>query len=203
MESGVVSKKLFALGRVFCYITGMDFSTTRPPLDHEFWMRCALGFAETAAAKGEIPVGAVVVHHPLNVAPKVIGEGYNLREATSDPTAHAEIVALRQAAGVLKQWRLIDCTLYVTLEPCSMCAGALTQSRLTRLVYGCRDPKAGAVHSLYTLCNDARLPHRLEVVEGVLAVECAGVLKSFFAARRKPLSRGSNPAAIEPPAPIG
>jgi tRNA(adenine34) deaminase len=165
-------------------------------LDHDFWMREALALAQQAAEAGEIPVGAVVVHHPrtvegasaavqaMPVLPRIIGRGYNRREADDDPTAHAEVVAMREAGRALGSWRLIDCTLYVTLEPCPMCAGAMVQARLPRLVYGCTDPKAGAVTTLYSLCTDPRLNHRLEVVGDVLAEPCAAALKSFFARRR-------------------
>lgn len=154
-------------------------------LDHLHWMREALAMARLAAEKGEIPVGAVVVHHPPAGVPGAIGHGYNLREMRDDPTAHAEVVAMREAGAFLQSWRLLDCTLYVTLEPCPMCAGAMVQARLPRVVYGCGDPKAGAVDTLYQLCTDARLNHRLEVVRGVLAEECAGELKAFFAQRRR------------------
>ncbi len=150
----------------------------------EQWMTEALALAQQAAAAGEIPVGAIIVHHPASTPPRIIGQGYNRREAEHDPSAHAEIVAMRQAGQALGTWRLNDCTLYVTLEPCPMCAGALVQARLDRLVYGCPDPKAGAVDTLYQLCTDPRLNHRLQVVSGILADECAALLKSFFASRR-------------------
>jgi len=152
--------------------------------DHEHWMRQALQLAHEAAAQDEIPVGAIIVHHPENAQPRIIGQGFNRREAHHDPSAHAEIVAMRQAGQALNHWRLLDCTLYVTLEPCPMCAGALVQSRLPRLVYACRDPKAGAVDSLFQLCTDPRLNHRLEILSGILAEESATLLREFFAARR-------------------
>jgi tRNA(adenine34) deaminase len=168
--------------------------------DHLLWMREALTLAADAGARGEIPVGAIVVHHPAVGETRIIGRGHNRRETDADPSAHAEIVAMREAGKALGHWRLLDCTLYVTLEPCPMCAGALVQSRLTRLVYGCRDPKAGAVDSLFTLCTDPRLNHRLEVVSDVLAEEAAALLKTFFAARRKPASPSSPlPPLISPP----
>jgi tRNA(adenine34) deaminase len=150
------------------------------------WMREALGLAAAAAGQGEIPVGALVVYREGGAGGmgQVIGRGYNRREAEDDPTAHAEIVAMREAGKNLKSWRLLGCTLYVTLEPCPMCAGAMVQARLPRVVYGCGDPKAGAVDTLYQLCTDVRLNHRMEVVRGVLAEECAGALKVFFAERR-------------------
>lgn len=158
----------------------------------EYWMRRALDLARQAAGVGEIPVGAIIVHHPGapgetvggQVSGTIIGQGFNRREMNCDPTAHAEIVALRQAGQALGQWRLLDCTMYVTLEPCPMCAGALVNARLPRLVYGCGDPKTGAVASLYQLCTDPRLNHRLEVVPGVLAEEARALLKAFFASRR-------------------
>ncbi len=154
-------------------------------LDHVAWMKEALALAETAAAAEEIPVGAIVVHHSEGTEPRIIGRGFNRREAEHDPSAHAEIVAMREAGRALASWRLIDCTLYVTLEPCPMCAGAMVQGRVSRVVYGCADPKAGAVQTLFRLCDDVRLNHRMEVVGGVLGEECGAVLKAFFAARRR------------------
>ena len=154
-------------------------------LDHGVWMGEALALAREAAERGEIPVGAVVVHHPEGAVPRVIGKGFNLREQEKDPSAHAEIVAMREAGRVLGLWRLLDCTLYVTLEPCPMCAGAMVQGRVERVVFGCTDPKAGAVTTLYQICSDPRLNHRVEVIGGVLAEECATVLREFFALRRK------------------
>ena len=154
----------------------------------EYWMHRALDLARQAAAVGEIPVGAIIVRSPQVAGDAehgtLIGQGFNRREAHCDPTAHAEIVALRQAGQTLGQWRLLDCTMYVTLEPCPMCAGALVNARLPRLVYGCNDPKAGAVASLYQLCTDPRLNHRIEVVSGVMADEASALLKAFFASRR-------------------
>jgi tRNA(adenine34) deaminase len=157
----------------------------------EAWMRLALTLANEAAARGEIPVGALVVHAPSGGAAgrvgekaHIVGRGFNLREAENDPSAHAEIVAMREAGRALGSWRLTDCTLYVTLEPCPMCAGAMVQGRVARVVYGCTDPKAGAVDTLYRLCSDERFNHRPQVTGGVLAAECAAVLKTFFAQRR-------------------
>jgi len=147
----------------------------------ESWMREAIAEARLALAKDEVPIGAVIVHDPTA---RVIGRGHNLRETKHDPTAHAELVAMREAAQALGHWRLIDCTLYVTLEPCPMCAGGVVNARIPRLVYGCDDPKAGAVRTLYQLCEDARLNHRVEITSGVLADECAGLLRSFFRAQR-------------------
>ncbi len=144
-------------------------------------MRLAL--AEAALASGpDVPVGAVV----LDAAGTVIARAANRREADGDPTAHAEIVALRAAAKAVGNWRLIGCTLVVTLEPCTMCAGAVTLARVDRLVFGAADPKAGAVGSLWDVVRDPRLNHRPEVVGGVLAAECGALLRAFFAARRSP-----------------
>lgn len=143
------------------------------------WMGLCLVWARQAAERGEVPVGAVVVD-----GGRVIGRGFNLREAEADPTAHAEVLALRAAGAATGRWRLPTATLYVTLEPCPMCAGALVNARVARLVYGCADPKAGAVDSLFGLVTDPRLNHRLEVRSGVRAAECAEVLQRFFRARR-------------------
>ncbi|MBW8702346.1 tRNA-specific adenosine deaminase [Streptomyces sp. MBT84] len=142
-------------------------------------MRLALDQAGLAVAGGDVPVGAVV----LSADGSVIGRGHNEREATGDPSAHAEILALRRAAAVLGEWRLPGCTLVVTLEPCTMCAGAVQQSRVDRLVYGARDEKAGAAGSLWDLVRDRRLNHRPEVIDGVLADECARMLTDFFRSR--------------------
>ncbi|MEU6365006.1 tRNA adenosine(34) deaminase TadA [Streptomyces sp. NPDC046931] len=142
-------------------------------------MRLALDEAGKAAEGGDVPVGAVV----LSADGSVLATGHNEREATGDPTAHAEILALRRAANALGEWRLSGCTLVVTLEPCTMCAGAVQQSRVDRLVYGARDDKAGAAGSLWDLVRDRRLNHRPEVVDGVLADRCAQLLTDFFRAR--------------------
>ncbi len=145
----------------------------------ETHVRRCLALAEEAAALGEVPVGALVVHDGV-----VVGEGFNRRELDRDPLAHAELRALAQAAARLGRWRLSGCTLYVTLEPCFMCAGALVNARVDRLVYGAADPKAGAVRSLGAVCDDARLNHRLQVVSGVLEAECGAALSAFFARLR-------------------
>jgi tRNA(adenine34) deaminase len=134
----------------------------------------------TAAARGDVPVGAVVT----GADGGIIARGRNRREADADPTAHAEIVAIREAARMLGTWRLAGCTLVVTLEPCTMCAGAVGAARLGRLVFGAADPKAGAVGSLWDVLRDRRLNHRPEVISGVLAAECGAVLREFFAERR-------------------
>ncbi len=143
-------------------------------------MREALREADAAIGTGDIPVGAVV----LDAGGTVVGRGRNRREADADPTAHAEVLALREAAAARGEWRLAGCTLVVTLEPCTMCAGAIGLSRLTRVVYGATDPKAGAVESLWDVLRDRRLNHRPEVISGVLAPECSAVLAQFFAAHR-------------------
>ncbi|MES9589360.1 tRNA adenosine(34) deaminase TadA [Streptomyces sp. NPDC007076] len=139
-------------------------------------MRRALAEADLAALAGDVPVGAVV----LGPDGTLLATGHNEREATGDPTAHAEVLALRRAATALGRWRLTGCTLVVTLEPCTMCAGALVQSRVDRVVYGARDEKAGAAGSLWDLVRDRRLNHRPEVIQGVLENECASLLTSFF-----------------------
>ena len=149
-----------------------------PLLNDEALMREALAEAELAGKAGDVPVGAVVV-----VGGAVIGRGRNRRQATGDPTAHAEIEALREAARVVGNWR-VEGTLYVTQEPCPMCAGALVNARVARLVYGCANPKAGAVATLYQIPTDTRLNHRMEVTSGVLADECARLLRAFFEALR-------------------
>jgi len=142
-------------------------------------MRRALALAARAAAAGEVPVGAVVYR-----GTQVLAEAHNLREAEQDPTAHAEVIALREAARRLGSWRLEGCTLAVTLEPCPMCAGALVNARVPRLVYGAADPKMGCVDTLHRLCTEPRFNHRLDVVSGVLAEECGQVLRDFFRERR-------------------
>ncbi len=141
----------------------------------------AIELARQAATLDEVPIGCVVV----DGGGEVIGRGFNRRETDADPTAHAEIVAMREAARRVGYWRLVDCTLVVTLEPCPMCAGAIVNARIGKVVYGCRDPKAGAIRTLYQLCDDPRLNHRAEVIEGVLAEECAEVLKEFFRKKRR------------------
>ncbi len=145
----------------------------------EVHMRTALSAAEAAGRFGEVPVGAVVV-----VRGEVVAVTHNRRETNNDPTAHAEILALRSAASVLASWRLVDADLYVTMEPCPMCAGAIVNARVRRVVYGCDDPKAGAVRTLFQLLDDQRLNHRVEVVPGVLGMESAALLKSFFSRLR-------------------
>lgn len=147
---------------------------------HESFMRLALGEAEQAMREDEVPIGAVIVHQD-----RVVAQAHNQREQLHDPTAHAEMIAITQAAESLRSWRLDGCTLYVTLEPCPMCAGAILQARIPTVVYGAADPKAGAVQSLYQLLNDARLNHRCEVVPGILAEPCGQILTQFFQAQRR------------------
>jgi len=147
--------------------------------DHNHFMAQAYAQAEAALAADEVPVGAVIVHQN-----RVIGAAHNGREQLRDPTAHAEMIAITQAAAGLDAWRLEGCTLYVTLEPCPMCAGAILQARIGTVVYGADDPKAGAVGSLFRLLDDSRLNHRAEVVAGVMAEPCGQILTDFFAAKR-------------------
>ncbi len=139
------------------------------------YMKMALAEARKAYQRAEVPIGAVVICND-----QVVGRGFNLREQTQDPTSHAEMIALREAAENEASWRLEDCQLYVTLEPCPMCAGAILQSRIKRLVYGASDPKAGAVRSLYQLLDDDRFNHQVEVEAGVMEAESAQLLKDFF-----------------------
>ncbi|GGX82637.1 tRNA-specific adenosine deaminase [Streptomyces minutiscleroticus] len=156
--------------------------TTAPDPVRDPWraaMRLALDEAAAAARGGDVPVGAVV----LAPSGAVLATGHNEREATGDPTGHAELLAIRRAAAALGGWRLTDCTLVVTLEPCTMCAGAIVQSRVDRVVYGARDEKAGAAGSLWDVVRDRRLNHRPEVIAGVLDEECARALTDFFRGR--------------------
>ena len=139
----------------------------------------AIRQAQAAAAEDEVPVGAVIFRDG-----KILAQAHNGREQLRDPTAHAEMLAITQAASSLADWRLEGCTLYVTLEPCPMCAGAIVLARIPRVVFGATDPKAGAVRSLYRLLDDPRLNHRCEIVEGVMAQECGALLTEFFAAKR-------------------
>jgi tRNA(adenine34) deaminase len=140
-----------------------------------FFMQVAMAEAEIAKNLGEVPIGAVIVHDG-----EIVGRGHNLRETSNDPTTHAEMVATRQAAEKIGHWRLLDTTLYVTLEPCVMCMGAMILARIPRLVYACRDPRAGAVGSIYDFSRDERFNHKVEVTEGVLDTECSQLLRGFF-----------------------
>jgi tRNA(adenine34) deaminase len=148
--------------------------------DDLYWMGIALREAQKAADRGEVPIGAVVVGDGA-----VLGRGHNLREARQDPAAHAEMIAIRQAARKKKSWRLTGTALYVTLEPCIMCMGAILLARVERVVFGCLDPKGGAAGSLYDLSDDRRLNHRVAVTAGVREAECAAILSDFFAALRR------------------
>ncbi len=154
---------------------------------HEDFMLLAIEQAHKAASMDEVPIGAVIVCDG-----KVVAVAHNERESSKDPTAHAEIVALRRAGEFLGRWNLSGCTMYVTLEPCPMCAGALVAARVDTLVYGTADPKAGAVHTLYTITTDERLNHRLKVVSGVLENECSNVLKEFFRSLREKKKQAKN-----------
>lgn len=144
------------------------------------WMRLALREAKKAKKYQEVPIGCVLVKDN-----QLVAKGYNLKESLPTPIGHAEIITLHRGAKRLKQWRLLDCTLYVTLEPCVMCAGALIQSRIKRLVFGAKDPKGGAITSLYQVANDPRLNHSIKFTEGVLSEECGLLLSSFFKEKRK------------------
>jgi tRNA(adenine34) deaminase len=143
-------------------------------------MQLALTEARRALEHDDVPIGAIVAR----TDGRVIGRGHNERELRNDPTAHAEVIALREAAAEVGSWRVLDCTLVVTLEPCAMCAGAVVLARVPRVIYGCEDPKAGAAGSVLDVLGEARLNHRPEVIGGVLAQECAELLRTFFAARR-------------------
>lgn len=164
------------------------FMAQHPQFDlpHESYMQQALREAQAAAAEDEVPIGCIVVHHDPNGGDdRVIGAAHNQREQLRDPTAHAEMLAITQAAQALGNWRLDGCTLYVTLEPCPMCAGAIVLARIPRVVYGAADPKAGAAATLYRLLDDPRLNHRAEVVAGVLGEQCGQILTRFFETRRR------------------
>jgi tRNA(adenine34) deaminase len=156
-------------------------------MDHEAYMLLAIEEAKKAAARKEVPIGAVVVYQG-----KVIGSGFNLREQEQNPLLHAEVLAIQEAAKQLGSWRLEDCTLYVTLEPCPMCAGAILQARIPKLVYGTKDPKAGCVDSLYHLLNDKRFNHQTEVLKDVLQETCSQMLRDFFRSLREK-KRGTKP----------
>ncbi len=148
--------------------------------DDYYFMERALNQAKVAYKRGEVPVGAVVVKDG-----KVISRGYNLRETTNDPTAHAELLAMKKASKKLNSWRLSGCTLYVTLEPCPMCSGVIVNSRIDRVVFGAYDQKAGCCTTLYHLCNDERFNHRAEILGGVMEDTCAKILSDFFKEKRK------------------
>lgn len=153
-------------------------------MDDKDYMMLAIDQAKTAALKDEVPVGAIVVDWSDQLNPKIISSAYNLRETKQSPSAHAEFIAIEQAAKILNTWRLESCCVYVTLEPCIMCAGLLHQCRIKRCVFGAYDLKAGALFSLYEIHQDSRLNHNFEVTGGVLEKECAGLLKEFFKKKR-------------------
>jgi len=150
-----------------------------PLSPHDGFMRQALAQSRLAFDANEVPVGAIIVHEG-----RVIAAAYNQREMLHDPTAHAEMIAITQAAEARGSWRLLDCTLYVTLEPCPMCAGAIVQARIPTVIYGTTDPKAGACHTLYQITADTRLNHQATVIGGVMPDECRAILQEFFAVQR-------------------
>jgi tRNA(adenine34) deaminase len=168
--------------RLECWVRAESFlrNDRKHTMNDAHWMQEALIEARQAEALGEVPVGAVVVR-----VGEVVGRGFNCRESDADPLAHAEILAIREAAQAVGGWRLVGCDLYVTLEPCAMCAGALVNSRVERLVFGARDPKAGYCGSLGNLVQDPRLNHHIEIVEGILAEESSALLRRFFASLRR------------------
>ena len=149
-------------------------------MDDQLYMKLALQQAALAAAKGEVPVGAIIVQ-----SNRIVGKGHNRRETWCDPTAHAEMIAIRDAAETLGGWRLPECTMYVTLEPCAMCAAAIVHARIDRVVFGVRDPKTGFAGSLGNLLQDERLNHQVEITEGILADECGQILSDFFKTLRQ------------------
>ena len=179
-------------------------------MDHEAYMALAIEQARIAESMGEVPIGAIVVYEPIDPAtrrplaePRVIAAACNRRETDNDPAGHAEFLAMKAASEALGVWRLTGCTVYVTLEPCIMCAGLMHQSRIDRCVYAAPDPKAGALGSLYSIHSDSRLNHRFEVVPGVRREECAALLKDFFAAKRAAaqkakVARGAGRAGAAP-----
>lgn len=152
---------------------------------HEYWMQRAIAQAGRAQAKDEVPIGCVIVKDG-----RIIARGHNLRESAQDPAAHAELIAIRKAARKLSSWRLLDTTLYVTLEPCIMCMGAIILARIPTVVFGCFDPKGGAAGTLYDLSNDPRLNHRVELLPRVLEGECSALLSRFFSDLRKRRNSG-------------
>jgi tRNA(adenine34) deaminase len=159
----------------------MQYDPLSNPLQpHERWMQSAIAEARSAFEADEVPIGAVIVHDD-----RIIAAAGNQRESLNDPTAHAEMIAITQAAQALGSWRLLDCTLYVTLEPCPMCAGAIVQARIPQVYYGAADPKAGACHTLFQLTGDVRLNHQAVVIGGLLKDESRALLQEFFAQQRK------------------
>jgi tRNA(adenine34) deaminase len=158
----------------------------------EYWMSKALAEADKAKIKDEVPIGCVIVHDG-----RIVARGHNLRETLQDPSSHAEMIAIRKAARKLGSWRLLKTTLYVTLEPCAMCMGAVILSRIPTVVFGCHDPKGGAAGSLYDLSDDCRLNHRIELISGVLESECSRKLSEFFKELRKRKKASPIPFATE------
>ena len=154
--------------------------------NNEYWMKRAISEARKAEGKDEVPIGCLIVRDG-----RVIARGYNLRESSNDPSAHAELIAIRKAARKLGSWRLLDCTLYVTLEPCTMCMGAIILARIPTVVFGCYDPKGGAAGSLYDLSNDPRLNHSVALVPGIMEQECSAQVSGFFAELRSRKRAGS------------
>jgi tRNA(adenine34) deaminase len=167
------------------------FMTTVVETVDNIFMREALKSAQLAQELGEVPIGAVLVHEG-----EIIGRGYNLRETSQDPTTHAEMIAIRQGAAQLGSWRLLDCTLYVTLEPCVMCMGAIILARIPRLVFGCRDPRVGAAGSIYNFSLDERFNHRVVTSEGVLGEECSALLSRFFQELRAAKKAGRTSGSV-------
>ncbi|MBL8818089.1 MAG: nucleoside deaminase [Planctomyces sp.] len=158
----------------------IDVFPSNPLLPHDQWMKKALDQAVIAFDQNEVPVGCVIVHNNE----RIIAEAYNQRETLNDPTAHAEMIAITQAAEVLGTWRLLDCTLYVTLEPCPMCAGAIVQARIPTVIYGTSDPKGGACHTLYRITEDPRLNHQCTVLGGIMQEDSKAILQEFFRQQR-------------------
>ena len=158
---------------------GLDAPILPTSSNHEYWIKKALRLAEKAFSEGEVPVGAIVVKDN-----KIIGRGYNQREALNDPTAHAEIIAITAASNTINDWRLNDCSIYVTKEPCPMCAGAIINARVSKLVFGSYDDKKGCCGSLYQLCGDKRLESITAVKGGIMEEQCSMLLKDFFRSRR-------------------
>ncbi|MEZ6128069.1 MAG: tRNA adenosine(34) deaminase TadA [Planctomycetaceae bacterium] len=156
-----------------------ELSAINPLQPHDFWMKKALDQAVLAYDQGEVPVGAVIVHRD-----RLVAEACNQRETLNDPTAHAEMIAITQAAEALGSWRLLDCTLYVTLEPCPMCAGAIVQARIPFVIYGTADPKGGACDTLFNITSDIRLNHQAAVLGGVMLEDCKAILQQFFREQR-------------------
>jgi len=170
---------LLAFGSLSGILSGMEHRNFDPKDDSRY-MLAALQEAQAAADREEVPIGAVIAYEG-----KIIGRAHNQRETLNDPTAHAEMIALTQAASYLESWRLHGCTMYVTLEPCPMCAGALVLARIDRLVFGPFDPKAGACGSVYNIVEDSRLNHRMEVVSCFMEEPCRAILQEFFTRKRK------------------